>query len=75
MGITEDLADSLAKDVIAAEEKLGSEEDALAKEIATVIGASSTTTQEAFLTAMRVRRAEARARKVLEQKLADADKS
>ena len=73
MGITEDLADGLAKDVIAAEQKLGLEEDSLTKEISTVIGASSTTTQEAFLTAMRVRRAEARARKYLEAKLSGSD--
>lgn len=73
MGITEDLADGLAKDVIEAEVTLGLEEDSLTKEISTVIGASSSTTQEAFLTAMRVRRAEARARKYLEAKLAGSE--
>ncbi len=73
MGVTEDLADALAKDVIEAEKKLGLEEGALTNEISTVIGASSTTTQEAFLTAMRVRRAEQRARKYLEAKLAGND--
>lgn len=73
MGITEDLADALAKDVIEAEKTLGLEEGTLTNEISTVIGASSTTTQEAFLTAMRVRRAEQRARKYLEAKLAGSE--
>ena len=72
MGITEELADQLAKDVLDAEEKLGTE--TLVNEVATVIGASSTTTQEAFLTAIRVRRAEQRARKYLADKLATSDK-
>ncbi|GFE66617.1 hypothetical protein [Litoreibacter roseus] len=72
MGITEDLADALAKDVIAAEEKLGDE--TLVNQISEVIGASSQTTQEAFLTAIRVRRAEARARRMLRQKLENAAK-
>ena len=73
MGVTEDLADALAKDVIDAEKTLGLEEGTLTNEISQVIGASSTTTQEAFLTAMRVRRAEQRARKYLEAKLAGSE--
>ncbi len=67
MGVTEDLADALAKDTIAAAEKLGDER--LVEEVAKIIGATSTTTQEAFLTAARVRTAEARARRFLEERL------
>ena len=73
MGVTEDLADDLARDVIEAEKTLGLEDGALTNEIATVLGASSSTTQEAFLTAMRVRRSEQRARKYLEAKLAGSE--
>ncbi len=70
MSITEDLADALARDVIAASEEIDDEE--LAARVAEVIGASSTTTQEAFLTAMRVRLSEARARKYLKDRLEKA---
>ncbi len=75
MGITEDLADALARDVIAASEEIDDEE--LATRVSEVIGASSTTTQEAFLTAMRVRLSEARARQYLKDRLekARAEKS
>lgn len=67
MGITEDLADALARDVIEAAEVL--EDDLLIEQVAKTLGDSSTTTQEAFLTAVRVRLAEKRARKFLETKL------
>ena len=67
MGITEDLADDLAKDVIKAMEDLG--DDTLIAEVARVIGATSTTTQEAFMTAIRVRLSEKRARVFLEARL------
>lgn len=70
MAITEDLADALARDVIEAMEALGDER--LPDEVAAVIAATSPTTEEAFRTAVRVRIAERRARKFLEQKLADA---
>ncbi|MEM9434015.1 MAG: hypothetical protein AAGA12_08830 [Pseudomonadota bacterium] len=70
MGTTEDLADKLAADVIAAMDEI--DDDELATRVSEVIGASSTTTQEAFLTAMRVRLSEARARKYLEDRLAKA---
>ena len=49
MGITEDLADALARDAIAAAEKLG--DDKVISEVSDELGASSTTVQEAFLTA------------------------
>ncbi|NVO26771.1 hypothetical protein HJ526_05025 [Donghicola sp. C2-DW-16] len=67
MSITEDLADKLAIDVIAAMETLG--DDRLPDEVAAVIGATSPTTEEAFRTAVRVRIAEQRARKFLTEKL------
>ncbi len=63
MQIIETLADELAQDVLAAIEKTGN--DKMADQISEVIGASSQTMQEAFLTAVRVRRAEARARALL----------
>ncbi|SMX34808.1 hypothetical protein [Actibacterium lipolyticum] len=63
MGVVEDLADALAKDAIEAAEKLGDEK--LITEVAKVLGNSSTTTEEAYLTSIRVRLAEARARKFL----------
>lgn len=67
MGIVEDLADALARDTIEAAEKL--KDDALIAEMSKVLGASSTTTQEAFMTAIRVRVAEARGRKFLEERI------
>ena len=71
MGITEDLADQLAKEAIAASEKLGDEQ--LIANVAKVIGSTSQTTEEAFLTAVRVRTAEARARTYLSERLAGQD--
>jgi len=71
--IAEELADKLALDVIAAAEKL--DDDRLVEQIATAIGASSPTTEELFRTAVRVRVAEARARKMLEARLKQADGS
>ncbi|MGR3464624.1 hypothetical protein [Limimaricola sp.] len=67
MGVTEDLADALARDAIAAAERLGDEE--VISEVSEALGASSTTTQEAFLTSVRVRLAEQRARRLLEARL------
>ncbi|EPX86201.1 hypothetical protein ruthe_01011 [Rubellimicrobium thermophilum DSM 16684] len=70
MGVIEDLADALARDVIAAAEELGDEQ--LIAEIGSVLGASSPTTQEAFMTSVRVRLAERRARRVLAERLSAA---
>ncbi|MCP1167728.1 hypothetical protein [Limimaricola litoreus] len=67
MGITEDLADALARDAIAAAERLG--DDEVISEVSEALGASSTTTQEAYLTAVRVRLAEQRARRLLDERL------
>lgn len=73
MSIVEDLADQLARDVIAAADELGDEN--LIAEVAKVIGAASTTTQEAFMTAIRVRTSERRARKFLEDQLRKGPKN
>ncbi len=68
MGLTEDIADKLAQDVLAAEEEFGDE--TLVKKVADLVGTSSSTMQEAFLTAIRVRRAETRGRRVLNEAIA-----
>lgn len=65
--LTEEIADALALDVIRAAQELG--DDELIAEIANIIGASSTTTQEAFMTAVRVRLSEQRARRTLAERL------
>jgi hypothetical protein len=70
MSITEDLADALARDVLEAVEKLG--DDTLIEEIAKTLGTSSSVTQDAFMTAIRARTAEARARKLLRARLQKA---
>ena len=70
MGVLEDLADKLAQDTLQAAEELGDE--TLVTRISEELGASSQTTQEAFNTAIRMRRAERRAREVLEARIAKA---
>ncbi|MGC9369723.1 MAG: hypothetical protein ACP5DX_09330 [Paracoccaceae bacterium] len=70
MGITQDLADKLAEDAIAASEDL--DDPGLIDEIAKILGDTSSTTLEAFKTSVRVRLAEARARKHLERRIAKA---
>ena len=67
MGVTEDLADELALDVIKAIDATGDEE--LINQIALILGSTSQTAEEAFLTAVRVRRANIKARAMLLQKL------
>ena len=67
MGVTEDLADELAQDVIKAIDATGNED--LVTEVAQVLGASSQSAEEAFLTAVRVRRANIKARALLLEKL------
>ena len=54
--------------MIAAAEELGDEN--LIAEVGKVIGAASTTTQEAYMTAIRVRLSEQRARKFLAARIA-----
>ena len=63
MQLVETLADALAIEALAAAEKTGDEK--LTDKISEVIGASSPTLQEAFLTAVRIRRADRRARELL----------
>ena len=70
MGITEDIADELAKEALKAEADL--DDDGLVKQMSDLIGTSSTTTQDAFLTAVRVRRSEARGRDFLARAYATA---
>ncbi len=70
MGVTEDLADALAKDVLDAVDALG--DPTLIDDIARTLGTSSTVTEEAFMTAIRVRTAEARARRLLTERVTKA---
>lgn len=69
MGIIEDLADDLAKDALKAADEIG--DDKLVTEVAEILGSASVTTEEAFLTAVRVRKADRRARKYLVSRLRD----
>lgn len=66
MGVTEDLADELARDVIKYLDATDDEE--VISELVKVLGASSQTAEEAFLTALRVRRANIKARALLVEK-------
>ncbi|SLN29629.1 hypothetical protein ROJ8625_01294 [Roseivivax jejudonensis] len=70
-GYIEELADGLARDVLEAQDKLG--EERLFMEVAEVLAAASTTLEEAFLTAVRVRLAERRARNFLVDRVRQAD--
>ena len=70
--ITEEIADKLALATIEAAEILGDEN--LFVEVSKVIAASSTTTQEAFMTAYRVRVSEKRAERFLAAALAKGPK-
>lgn len=67
MGVTEDLADELARDAIKAIELTGDED--LVTDLQRALGATSQTAEEAFLTAVRVRRANLKARALLAEKL------
>ena len=61
------MANKLAEDCIAVQEKTG--EDRLFMELGAVLGASSQTLEEAFLTAVRTRMAEKQGRQFLARKL------
>jgi hypothetical protein len=67
MALTEDLADALARDVLARQDELG--DDRFYEKVARVIGTSSPTLEEAFLTSIRIRLAERRGRAFLEAAL------
>ena len=66
MRVVEELADNLAKDAIELANKLGN--DDIIYETAKVLVASSSTIEEAYMTSIRVRLAERRARRFLEKK-------
>ena len=63
MGVTEDVADELALDVIKYVDATG--DDQIVSDVVKLLGATSQTAEEAFLTSMRVRRANIAARKLL----------
>ncbi|WP_071673245.1 hypothetical protein [Nioella nitratireducens] len=60
MDFVTELADALAEDALKAEDEL--DDDRLIEQLSTTIGAASMTLQEAFMTSVRIRRAEKRAR-------------
>ena len=68
MEYLEQIADALALEVLEIERETGDED--LFEEVKKTIGASSTTLEEAFLTAVRIRRAENRAREVIKARKA-----
>lgn len=63
--VLQDLADKLAADTMKAMDALG--DDRLFEEVAKVLGASSQTAEEAYLTSMRIRLAERRGRQFLNE--------
>lgn len=66
MRVVEELADNLAKDAIELANELGN--DDIIYETAKVLVATSSTMEEAYMTSTRVRLAERRARRFLEEK-------
>jgi hypothetical protein len=69
MAATEELADALARDVMAAMVELGN--DRFYDEVAKMLGSLSPSMQDAFMTAIRVRLAEQRGREFLNKRLAE----
>ena len=67
MGVTEDLADDLAMQVIKYIDASGDEQ--VIADVVKVLGATSQTAEEAFLTSMRVRRANIKARELLVERV------
>ena len=63
MGVTEDLADDLARDTIKYIDATGDED--IISDLVKVLGATSQTAEEAFMAAVRVRRANTKARALL----------
>lgn len=68
MAVAEDLADALARDVMAAMDEMDEERYYL--EVGKMLASLSPLMEENFMTAMRVRLAERRGRDMLERKLA-----
>lgn len=64
----QDLADDLARDVLEGSKDLG--DPYFYEQVSKVIGASSPTLQEAFMTSIRIRLAEKRGREFLDKALA-----
>jgi hypothetical protein len=64
----QDLADGLARDVLNSQAELGDE--FFYEQVSKVVGAASPTLQEAFMTSIRIRLAEKRARLFLEKAVA-----
>ena len=67
MGVAEDLADELATATLAAMEEL--DNDRFFMDVARVVGATSPTLQEAFMTSVRIRMAALRGKRFLEDTL------
>jgi hypothetical protein len=67
MALVDDLADALARDVLESQDDLG--DDRFYEKVARVIGTSSPTLQEAFMTSIRFRLAERRGRAFFEAAL------
>ena len=65
-----DLADQLAKDALQAEQELN--DDRLIEQLSNTLRSTSQTLQEAFMTSVRIRRAEQMGRKWLENRIAKA---
>ena len=63
MSTLDDLAEALAEDVLKAVDKLG--DDQIIQNVAVILAATSTPTEEAFLGAVRIRQAERRGRDFL----------
>lgn len=70
MSLVEDLGDALAQTSLEAMEQI--DDDRFYEKVSRVIGASSPTLQEAYLTAVRVRLAERRGREFVAKALAAA---
>lgn len=66
MALTDDMADEIAQLALADERRTGDEQ--IINQVAEILGSSSQTLQEAFLTSIRVRRAEKRARDLLAER-------
>ncbi len=65
MSILDTIADDLAREALALSEEL--EDEHIPEQVAKLIGTSSPTVEEAFRTAVRIRRAELRAKRMLAQ--------
>ncbi|WP_374271456.1 hypothetical protein [Paenirhodobacter enshiensis] len=70
MSLTEDLADKLAADTLAAMERTG--DDRLYLEVGKAIGVLSPSMQEAFLSSCRLMLAAGRGRRFLDERMAQA---